>query len=164
MWAGGLIIGDPSMRHEVRPKDNKAAIGLRAAQYLRVSTNLQKYSIENQAAAVAAYAARRNIRIVRTYSDRRSGVRIVGRDGLKQLIQDVQHRRTNFDCILVYDVSRWGRFQDVDESGYYEFICRHAGINIHYCADEFENDGSFASAIIKAIKRAAAADFSQQLS
>jgi hypothetical protein len=127
---------------QVRPKENDAATGLRAAQYLRVSTEQQKYSIENQAAAIAAYAARRNIGIVRTYSDRRSGVRIVGRDGLKQLIQDVQRGHTNFNCILVYDVSRWGRFQDVDESGYYEFICRRAGINIHYCADEFENDGS----------------------
>jgi predicted site-specific integrase-resolvase len=42
---------------------------LRAAQYVRVSTDPQKYSIENQAAAIAAYAARRNIGIVRTYSD-----------------------------------------------------------------------------------------------
>src|SRR5213595_3290949 len=112
------------MRHEVCPKESNTAPGLRAAQYLRVSTNLQKYSIENQAAAIAAYAARRNISIVTTYSDRRSGVRIAGREGLKQLIRDVQHGRTGFDCILVYDVSRWGRFPDVDESGYYEFICR----------------------------------------
>jgi DNA invertase Pin-like site-specific DNA recombinase len=152
------------MQYQVRPKENDAPIGLRAAQYLRVSTEQQKYSIENQAAAIAAYAARRNISIVRTYSDRRSGVRIVGRDGLKQLIQDVQRGHTNFNCILVYDVSRWGRFQDVDESGYYEFICRRAGINIHYCADEFENDGSFASIILKTNKRVAAADFSRQLS
>jgi hypothetical protein len=24
---------------------------------------------------------------------------------------------------LVYDITRWGRFQDVDESAYYEFTC-----------------------------------------
>jgi DNA invertase Pin-like site-specific DNA recombinase len=138
---------------------------LRAAQYVRVSTDPQKYSIENQAAAIAAYAARRNIGIVRTYSDvGRSGVRIIGRDALQQLIRDVQHERADFDCILVYDVSRWGRFQDVDESAYYEFICKRAGINIHYCADEFENDGSLASIVLKNIKRVAAADFSRQLS
>jgi DNA invertase Pin-like site-specific DNA recombinase len=138
---------------------------LRAAQYVRVSTDQQKYSIENQAAAIAAYAARRNIGIVRTYSDvGRSGVRIIGRDALQQLIRDVQHERADFDCILVYDVSRWGRFQDVDESAYYEFICKRAGINIHYCADEFENDGSLASIVLKNIKRVAAADFSRQLS
>ena len=138
---------------------------LRAAQYVRMSTDPQKYSIENQAAAIAAYAARRHITITRTYSDAgRSGLRIAGRDGLQQLIRDVQLGRADFDCILVYDVTRWGRFQDVDESAYYEFICKSAGILVHYCADEFENDGSLASVILKNVKRVAAADYSRQLS
>jgi DNA invertase Pin-like site-specific DNA recombinase len=139
--------------------------GTRAAQYVRVSTDQQKYSIENQAAAIAAYAARRSVIIVRTYSDLgRSGVKIAGRDALQQLIRDVRRGQADFNCILVYDISRWGRFQDVDESAYYEFICRRAGINIHYCADEFENDGSLASIVLKNIKRVAAADYSRQLS
>jgi DNA invertase Pin-like site-specific DNA recombinase len=138
---------------------------LRAAQYLRMSTDPQKYSIENQAAAIAAYAARRSLRIVRTCVDRgRSGLQIAGRDGLQELINDVQLAHADFDCILVYDISRWGRFQDVDESAYYEFICRRAGVNVHYCADEFENDGSLSSIVLKNIKRVAAADYSRQLS
>jgi DNA invertase Pin-like site-specific DNA recombinase len=138
---------------------------IRAAQYLRVSTESQKYSIENQAAAIAAYAARRGMSIVGTYADRgRSGLRIAGRDALKALISDVELERAEFDCVLVYDISRWGRFQDVDESAYYEFICRRAGIQIQYCADEFENDGSLASVVLKNIKRVAAADYSRQLS
>jgi DNA invertase Pin-like site-specific DNA recombinase len=137
----------------------------RAAQYVRMSTDAQKYSIENQAAAVAAYAARRHIAIVRTYADPgRSGLRITGRDGLQELIRDVQLGRADFDCILVYDITRWGRFQDVDESAYYEFICKRAGISVHYCADDFENDGSLASIVLKNIKRVAAADYSKQLS
>jgi DNA invertase Pin-like site-specific DNA recombinase len=76
----------------------------------------------------------------------------------------VQRGDANFDCILVYDISPWGRFQDVDESAYYECVCRRAGINIHYCADEFENDGSLASVVLKNIRRVAAADYSRQLS
>src|SRR6185312_6246842 len=101
----------------------------------------QKYSPKNQRAAIAAYAAERGITIVRSYADEgRSGLTIVRRDGLNELIQDVQQGRADFNCILVYDVSRWGRFQDVDESAYYEFICRRAGIAIHYCEEEFEND------------------------
>lgn len=141
------------------------SVGRRAAQYVRMSTDPQKYSIEIQAAAIAAYAARRQIEIVQTYSDPgRSGLRIAGRDGLQALINDVERRRTNFDCILVYDVSRWGRFQDVDESAYYEFICKRAGIDVHYCAEEFENDGSVASVVLKNLKRVRAADFSRALS
>lgn len=46
-------------------------------------------------------------------------------------------------AILVYDVFlRWGRIPDADESAYYEYICRQAGISVHYCAEQFENDGS----------------------
>ncbi|MEO6246527.1 MAG: hypothetical protein ABIQ12_13930 [Opitutaceae bacterium] len=41
-------------------------------------------------------------------------------------------RRAHASCGLAhaasYDVSRWGRFQDADESGYYEYICKRAGI------------------------------------
>lgn len=137
----------------------------RAAQYLRMSTDHQKYSTENQRIAIAAYAAQRNIEIVRTYIDEgRSGLSLIGRDGLRELINDVQLDRADFDRILVYDISRWGRFQDVDESAYYEFICRRAGINVHYCAEEFENDGSLASIVLKSISRVGAADFSRKLS
>jgi hypothetical protein len=62
-------------------------------------------------------------------------------------------RRADFELILVYDISRWERFQDVDESAYYEFICKEAGIQVLYCAEQFENDGSLASAIHKTLRR-----------
>lgn len=139
--------------------------GVRAAQYVRMSTDMQKYSIANQCESIAAYAAQRHLEIVRSYIDEgRSGLTANKRSGLKDLIRDVESGRADYDCILVYDVSRWGRFQDVDESAYYEFICRRAGINIHYCADEFENDGSLSSIILKNVKRVSAADYSRQLS
>ena len=138
---------------------------LRAAQYVRMSTDHQKYSTQNQSEAIADYAAQRNIEIVRQYADQgRSGLTLDDREALQQLIRDVESRRTDFDAILVYDISRWGRFQDVDESAYYEFICKRAGIAVHYCAEEFENDGSLSSTILKTVKRVAAADYSRQLS
>lgn len=138
---------------------------LRAAQYVRMSTDFQRYSIENQAATIAAYAQQRQFTIVRTYTDGgRSGLRIKGRAGLIELIDDVQSGHVDFDHILVYDVSRWGRFQDVDESAYYEFICKQNGIKVAYCAEQFDNDGSLHSSIIKNIKRVMAAEFSRELS
>jgi DNA invertase Pin-like site-specific DNA recombinase len=66
--------------------------------------------------------------------------------------------------ILVYDVSRWGRFQDADESAYYEYICKRAGISVQYCAEQFENDGSPVSTIVKGVKRAMAGEYSRELS
>ena len=82
----------------------------------------------------------------------------------KRLIDDVQSGSADFTTILVYDVSRWGRFQDADESAYYEYICKRAGISVHYCAEQFENDGSPVSTIIKSVKRAMAGEYSRELS
>lgn len=144
---------------------DKDAKLVRAAQYVRMSTEHQKYSTENQAEAISAYAARRGFEVVKTYADAgKSGLKLEGRAALQNLIADVRSAATSFDAILVYDVSRWGRFQDADESAYYEFICREAGISVHYCAEQFENDGSLSATIIKSMKRAMAGEYSRELS
>jgi DNA invertase Pin-like site-specific DNA recombinase len=136
-----------------------------AAQYLRMSTDHQKYSTQNQADAIADYASRRGFAIVRTFEDEgRSGLRFGNRAALKELISYVRSGQADFEAVLVYDVSRWGRFQDVDESAYYEFICKEAGIKVLYSAEQFEDDGSVGSTILKGIKRAMAAEFSRELS
>ena len=136
-----------------------------AAQYVRMSTEHQRYSIENQSAIIERYAARHNMEIVRTYSDSgKSGLNIDGRAGLKKLLTDVDLGTGGFSVVLVYDISRWGRFQDADEAAYYEYICKKAGIAIHYCAEQFENDGSPVSTIVKGVKRAMAGEYSRELS
>ncbi len=130
-----------------------------------MSTDYQRYSIENQAAVIAAYAQMHNLSIVHTYRDEgESGLKIKNRPGLIQLLDDVRSGQAEFDHILVYDVSRWGRFQDTDEAAYYEFICKQAGIKVAYCAEQFDNDGSIVSSIVKNIKRVMAAEFSRELS
>src|SRR3546814_15924340 len=80
------------------------------------------------------------------------------------LFRSVQSGTADFTVILVYDVSRWGRFQDADESAYYEYICKRAGIAVIYCAEQFENDGSPVSTIVKGVKRAMAGEYSRELS
>jgi DNA invertase Pin-like site-specific DNA recombinase len=137
----------------------------RAAQYVRMSTDYQRYSIQNQAAVIAAYAHAHGLSIVKTYADHgESGLKIKNRPGLAKLIEDVSNQRADFDHILVYDISRWGRFQDVDEAAHYEFICKQAGIKVSYCAEQFDNDGSMLSNIVKNLKRVMAAEYSRELS
>jgi DNA invertase Pin-like site-specific DNA recombinase len=138
---------------------------LRAAQYVRMSTEHQQYSTENQADAMLRFAEARRMEIVRTYSDAaRSGLNLEGREGLRQLLRDVESGNADYTEILVYDVSRWGRFQDADESAYYEYICKRANIRVHYCAEQFENDGSLSSSLLKTIKRTMAGEYSRELS
>lgn len=137
----------------------------RAAEYVRMSTEHQKYSTENQADAIRAYAAQHGFDVVRTYADAgKSGLRLEGREALQRLIRDVETGEADFEAVLVYDVSRWGRFQDADESAYYEYICRRADIRVLYCAEQFENDGSPVATIVKGVKRAMAGEYSRELS
>jgi DNA invertase Pin-like site-specific DNA recombinase len=73
---------------------------LRAAQYVRMSTHDQRYSIQNQAATIAVFAQQNSLTIVRTYVDEgRSGLRIKNRAGLTTLIQDVSSGQADYDHI-----------------------------------------------------------------
>jgi DNA invertase Pin-like site-specific DNA recombinase len=149
--------------HKDRPPQSQRMD--RAAQYVRMSTDYQRYSIENQAAVIAAYAQAHGLTIVCTYRDEgESGLKIKNRKGLTRLMEDVQSGHADFDHILVFDVSRWGRFQDVDESAYHEYACKRAGIKVAYYAEQFDNDGSLISNIVKNIKRVMAAEYSRDLS
>ncbi len=137
----------------------------RAAQYVRMSTEHQRYSTQNQSDAIAKYAEEHGMVIVRTFADEgKSGLNLEGRAGLLRLLSDIQNGQADFSAVLVYDVSRWGRFQDADESGYWEYVCKRAGVAIHYCAEQFSNDGSLPSVILKNLKRTMAGEYSRELS
>jgi len=88
-----------------------------AAQYLRMSTEHQQYSFANQTTKIQQYADIKGFLIVHTYSDAaRSGLVLKRRSGLLQLLHDVMSGTASFKAILVYDVSRWGRFEERDEA------------------------------------------------
>jgi DNA invertase Pin-like site-specific DNA recombinase len=82
---------------------------------------------------------------------------------LSELLKDVVGGEATFKAILVYDVSRWGRFPNSDEAAHYEFLCASSGIPLHYCAEPFSNDYTATSSLIKALKRSMAAEFSREL-
>jgi DNA invertase Pin-like site-specific DNA recombinase len=130
-----------------------------------MSTDHQKYSTENQLDTIRRYAEQRGYAIVHVFEDSgRSGLRMDGRDGLKSLMLEVQSGAARFQAILVYDVSRWGRFQDADEGAYHEHVCSRAGIRVHYCGEQFDNDGSIGSILLKNVKRVMAGEYSRELS
>jgi len=136
-----------------------------AAVYIRMSTDHQKFSVENQLVLLASYAQKNELTIVETFIDSgKSGLTLTRRSGLRDLLAKVAARDTSFGNILVLDVSRWGRFQDVDEGAHYEFLCRKAGIRLHYAGEQFQNDQSPISSIMKSIKRVMAAEYCRELS
>jgi DNA invertase Pin-like site-specific DNA recombinase len=134
------------------------------AQYVRMSTEDQQFSIENQKTAIQEYAARHGFLIVKTYADAgKSGVIAKNRPALRELLKDVVSGNTEYKAVLVYDVSRWGRFPNNDEAAHYEFLCSSSGTPLHYCAEPFTNDGTATSSLFKALKRSMAAEFSREL-
>ena len=136
-----------------------------AAQYLRMSTDMQECSIENQAVVIQRYADANGFKILKTYEDAgKSGLTISQRKGLQSLLSDVLQHRAVFRAVLVYDVSRWGRFQDADEAAHYEFLCKSSGVKVHYCAEQFGPEETLPGRIMKALKRTMAAEFSRELS
>lgn len=99
------------------------------AQYVRMSAARQEYSIENQSQTIKQYADKNGFSVVQTYSDpAKSGVILKKRKGLQKLLRDVVQGEAPYKAVLVYDVSRWGRFQDMDEAAHYEFLCKSAGV------------------------------------
>jgi len=129
-----------------------------------MSTERQEYSLLHQSEAIERYAARHCFSIIRTYCDGgRTGVTFQNRKGLQSLIQDVVQGAAQYKAVLVYDISRWGRFQDTDESAYYEFLCKSAGIPVHYVEEPFCNDTGMSSLIMKSLKRVMAGEYSREL-
>jgi DNA invertase Pin-like site-specific DNA recombinase len=138
---------------------------IRAAAYVRKSKESQKYSIESQLHAINDYAVLHGMTVVKIYADPgRTGLVLKGRIGLQGLLADIEEERAQFSVVLVYDVSRWGRFQNMDESAYYEHHCTKGGVRVIYCAEPFEGDHSPASYILKTIRRMMSAEYSRDLS
>lgn len=149
-----------SAKSEVPPDTDVPAVA-----YVRMSTDHQKYSTENQLDVIRKYASDRGLEILRVFEDSgRSGLRLDGREALQSLMAEVESGKADFKAILVYDVSRWGRFQDADEGAYHEHVCSRAGIRVHYCGEQFENDGSIGSNLLKTVKRVMAGEYSRELS
>jgi DNA invertase Pin-like site-specific DNA recombinase len=137
--------------------------GIRAAQYMFLAAQYVRMLTDIQADKIKEYAEAHGMEIVRTYADEgKSCLSVGGRPSLKKLVTDLGAGDVDFNVILVYDVSRWGRFQVMDESAHYENICLRACIAVVYCAEQFENDGPPNSTVLKSIKRAMAAEYSRQ--
>jgi DNA invertase Pin-like site-specific DNA recombinase len=136
----------------------------RAAAYLRMSRATQDQSPQHQLDAITRYAAANGLAVTHTYIDAgHSGLKLENRPGLLALLQAVSSEHCGFSVVLVYDVSRWGRFQDADESAYCEHLCSRHGVSVQYCAESFGAERTPINALLKSIKRIMAAEYSRDL-
>ena len=135
------------------------------AGYLRSAKELEGDSLRRQIEVIVRYARDHGMLLTRLYCDEcGSSLRIDGRTGLQQLFRDIEGGLGDFDTILLLDPSRWGRFQNPDQSACIEYACRQARIEVRYCAEEHLADEERAwSATASRLKRFMADEYGREL-
>lgn len=129
---------------------------VRVVIYARTNRPDSVLSIQDQCESVREYAVRHDMEVVRVYEDvGKSGSSLDGRDAMKRLLAEATSPDRDFDVILVYDWSRWGRF--LDAGTYYEHLCRRAGVELRACSEPPADDDHPACRMAQQIRRAVAA-------
>lgn len=138
----------------------------KAAVYFRCSTNNQDKSISDQKRVISDYALSNNYEITTWYDkdEGKSGTSFDNRPDFMNMVNTVEKERNDFSFILVYDIDRWGRPIDPDESIYWEVHFKRHGVRIIYILDESLNDNSLAGRLNKKIKQELASEESKKQS
>lgn len=116
------------------PSADPAAPRFRAVAYYRHSAqDRQENSVAIQQEQVQQWARENGVEIIHEFADRgKSGLTAEGRDGFNEMMDAWVTKRKDFNFVLCLDVSRWGRFQDIDLSATYSAECKRHGKQVIY--------------------------------
>jgi DNA invertase Pin-like site-specific DNA recombinase len=145
-----------------------SALPKKAIAYYRHSAeDKQENSVLIQREHAVKFAAAHEIAIIHEEADEGESGLLAARPAFQKLFKDWIRSESapSFDYIFVYDVTRWGRFQDQDEAAYYEFECKRYGKEVIYISRGFSSsENKLLASLQTSIERYMAADFSRQLS
>ena len=138
---------------------------LRAVAYYRHSAEIgQENSVEIQQDNVRSFAERHDIEIINEFADRgKSGLNAEGRPAFNEMMEWVR-TRDDFVLILVLDVSRWGRFQDIDLSAQYSAECKRHKKEVIYTSIGRPKENDPLYPVYVQFERFRAAQYSRELS
>lgn len=137
------------------------------AYYRHSAEDKQEFSVPIQRERVEKFAAENNIEIIHEEADEGKSGLDANRPGFQRLLNDWIRNKSapSFKYILVLDVSRWGRFQDLDAPGHYTFECTQNGKELVFVTRGFTNEGDrLGSSAVTLMERFEAARFSERLS
>ena len=137
---------------------------LKGAMYIRMSTELQVESPENQERAIRAYAAQYGIEIVKTYVDPGVSGITERREEFQALIDDVEQGRNAYTIVLYLDASRWGRFLDSREAEYHRMRLERKNVVCQSCEKPLTLTNNIADRIMTLFQDESASDYCRQLS
>lgn len=140
----------------------------KAITYYRHSAeDKQENSVPIQREHAEKFVREYNLEIIHEEADEGKSGLLASRPGFERLFNEwiLNDQAPAFDYVLVYDVSRWGRFQDQDEAAYYEFRCKQRGKKVIYVSRGFpKEEQKLISHLQTSIERYMAAEYSRQLS
>lgn len=138
----------------------------RAVAYYRHSAqDRQENSIPIQREQVRKWAAEHHFEIIHEFADAgKSGLNAEGRPAFTDMMDEWVKKRKDFDFILCLDVSRWGRFQDIDLSAQYSAECKRAGKQVIYTTIGKPREDDPLYPVYVQFERFRAAQYSRELS
>jgi DNA invertase Pin-like site-specific DNA recombinase len=138
---------------------------MNVALYLRRSTNerLQADSVKVQGEILHAYARDHGMEVVETFVDSASGTSTKHRAAFLRMVEKITHG-ADFNGVLVRDISRFGRFFDVDEGAFFEILFLGHGVKTIYCEETFGADASPMACLVKSVRRVMASEYSRDRS
>lgn len=145
--------------------DEIKSLRLKGAMYIRMSTELQVESPENQERAIRTYAAQYGIEIVQVYADLGvSGINTEKREKFQTMIEDVEQGRNAYNIVLYLDESRWGRFIDSREADYHRMRLERKNVVCQSCEKPLTMTSNIADRIMTLLRDESASDYCRQLS
>lgn len=151
--------GTPYTQEEVR------SLRLKGAVYIRMSTEMQTESPENQEREIRAYAALYGIEIVKIYADLGvSGMTAEKREQFQTMLDDVEQGRNTYNIVLYLDESRWGRFVDSREAEFHRMRLERKNVICQSCEKPLALTNNIADRIMTLLRDESASDYCRQLS
>jgi len=136
--------------------------GIPAVTYVRMSSDKQDASPDQQRAELAKLAERGGYRITKEYfDDAISGDRTDKRHDFQRMIRDAE--RGDFKAILCWDQDRFGRFDSV-EAGFYIHPLRQRGVSLVTVAQGAIDWNDFAGRLVYTVQQEAKHQFLRDLS
>ena len=140
----------------------------RAIAYYRHSAeDKQENSVAIQRDHAIKFAKEYDMEIIHEEADEGKSGLSADRAGFQEILTSwvFNDRAPPFEYILVYDVSRWGRFQNPDEAAMYQYQCTKRGKKLIFIDKGMpRDDQALITHLQTSIERYMAADYSRQLS
>src|SRR3989338_2950316 len=129
----------------------------RAIAYLRKSTDLQETSLEQQKEKVLEFAKEHAVRVIEIFAEEACGENVEGRPEFRKMVECCKSNE-DFQYVFVYDISRWGRFENPKEAVYWEVEVERAGRKVVFVSEGFKED-NIGTSISNFVKSAEASEY-----